>query len=158
MTGTVQSQLIGLAVTVSAGIITGALFDLYRVARWAVRPGKVFTAVFDIVFWLFIATMVFKFLLAYSWGEVRFYMLVGFAMGFSVYRVIVGNRVVGGCVSTYEYMRYVRRKMFFGFREGTLRLKRASLTWWKRLRRACTYLDTFWANIKEKLCFCRKES
>jgi len=87
------------------------------VARWAVRPGKVFTAVFDIVFWLFIATMVFRFLLAYSWGEVRFYMLVGFAMGFSVYRVIVGNRVVGGCVSTYEYMRYVRRKMFFGFRE-----------------------------------------
>ena len=78
------------------------------VARWAVRPGKVFTAVFDIVFWLFIATMVFRFLLAYS-GRGQVYMLVGFAMGFSVhgdYR----NRVVGGCVSTYEYMRYVEER------------------------------------------------
>jgi len=158
VTGTVQSQLIGLAVTVVAGVIAGALFDLYRVARWALRPGKVFTAISDVIFWLFAATMVFKFLLAYSWGEVRFYMLVGFAVGFGVYRAVMGRRVVGGAVSTYEYVQHARREIVLGFREGTLGLRRASSRWRKGFRRTCVCLGTLWANIKRKLCFHRKES
>ncbi|NLB73447.1 MAG: spore cortex biosynthesis protein YabQ [Firmicutes bacterium] len=158
MTGTVESQLVGLAVTMVAGVIAGALFDLYRVARWAMRPGKVFTAISDVVFWLFAATMVFRFLLAYSWGEVRFYMLVGFAAGFAVYRAVMGRRVVGGAVSTYEYAQHAGRTIALGFREGTLGLRRASSRWRKGCRKTYACLGTLWANIKRKLCFSRKES
>ena len=158
MTGTVQSQLIGLAVTVLAGVIMGALFDLYRVARWALRPGRALTAICDVIFWLFAATMVFRFLLAYSWGEVRFYMLVGFAAGFGVYRVVMGRRVVGGAVSTYEYTQRARKNVVLGFREGILVLGRANSRWRRRLRKTCARLGMFWTNIRRKLCFWRKES
>ena len=158
MTGTVQSQLVGLAVTVLAGVITGAVFDLYRVARWALRPGRALTAISDVIFWLFAATMVFRFLLAYSWGEVRFYMLVGFAAGFGVYRAVMGRRVVGGAVSTYEYVQHARRKIVLSFREATLGLKRASSRLRKRFRKTRVSLGTLWADIKRKLCFSRKES
>jgi spore cortex biosynthesis protein YabQ len=158
VTGTVQSQLIGLAVTVLAGVIMGALFDLYRVARWALRPGRALTAICDVIFWLFAATMVFKFLLAYSWGEVRFYMLVGFALGFGVYRVVLGRHVVGGAVSVYEHAQYARNRIVLGYREGALGLRRAGARWRKAFRKASAYMERLWANVKSKVHFSRKES
>jgi spore cortex biosynthesis protein YabQ len=158
VTGTVQSQLVGLAIPLLAGVIAGALFDLYRVARWALRPGKALTAISDVIFWLFAATMVFKFLLAYSWGEVRFYMLVGFAAGFGMYRAVMGRRVVGGAVSTYECVQHARREIVLGFREGVQGLRRASSRWRKGFRKTCACLGTLWANVRRKLCFPRKES
>ncbi len=158
MIGTVQSQLIGLAVTVLTGVITGVSFDLYRVARWAFRPGRAVTAICDVVFWLFAATVVFAFLLAYSWGEVRFYMFVGFAMGFGIYRMVLGRHVVGGAVSTYKYAQHTRRKMVVGYKEGALGLRRASTGWRKRLRKVSLYMQALWGRVKRELYFWRKGS
>lgn len=158
MTGTVQSQLIGLAVTVLAGMIMGLSFDLYRVARWAFRLGRALTAIFDVLFWILAATLVFAFLLAYSWGEVRFYMLVGFAMGFGVYRLIFGRRIVGGAVSAYEHAKWAQRRLILGYREGTLRLRRAEVGWRKRARKISAYFGSLWLKVKKELCFWRKES
>lgn len=158
MTGTVQSQLIGLAVTVLAGVIMGALFDLYRVARWAFRPGRALTAVCDVIFWLFAATVVFTFLLAYSWGEVRFYMLVGFALGFGVYRVVLGRHVLGGAVSAYEHAQHARNRIVLGYREGTLGLRRAGAGWRKGFRKASASIERLWVNVKSKFRLSRKES
>ncbi|NLJ59569.1 MAG: hypothetical protein GX338_01335 [Firmicutes bacterium] len=158
MTGTVQSQLVGLAVTVFAGVIMGALFDLYRVARWALRPGRLFTVICDVIFWLFAATVVFMFLLAYSWGEVRFFMLVGFALGFSMYRVVLGRHVVGGAVSTYEYAQHARKSIVLGCKEGALALRRAGVRWRKGFRRVSACMGTLWMNVKSKFGFWRKES
>ena len=135
MTGTVQSQLVGLVVTVLTGVIVGVSFDLYRIARWAFRPGRAATVIFDVVFWLFAATVVFACLLVYSWGEVRFYMLVGFAVGFGVYRMVLGRYVLGVAVSAYEHVQYARKKMVLGYKEGALGLKRASKALWLRVKR-----------------------
>ena len=158
MTGNVQSQLVGLSVTFLGGAITGAMFDLYRVARWAIRPGKICTLISDIIFWLFAATMVFKFLLIYSWGEVRFYMIAGFGLGFAIYKIIIGRRVVSSAVSTYEYFQYIRRKTIFGFKEGTLWVRRKGFTWFKGCRKICSHCKGVWENIKKRCSFRRKES
>jgi hypothetical protein len=102
--------------------------------------------------------MVFKFLLAYSWGEVRFYMFVGFASGFGVYRVVLGRHVVGGAVSAYEHAQNARNKIVLGYREGALKLKRADTRLRKGFRKASACMGTLWANIKSKLSLSRKES
>ncbi|NLS44905.1 MAG: spore cortex biosynthesis protein YabQ [Firmicutes bacterium] len=158
MIDTVRLQLIELGVTALAGVIMGILFDLYRVARWALRPGKVITVICDIIFWLLATTVVFIFLVTYSWGDVRFYMFVGFAAGFCIYRAIFGRHVVGSAVSTYEHVQNVRKKVIIGYREGALGLRRVSTRWRKGFRKGSGTVEALLLNIKNRLFPFRKES
>jgi len=60
----------------------GPLFDLYRVARWALRPGRLFTVICDVIFWLFAATVVFMFLLASFLGRGKVFHACRICSGF----------------------------------------------------------------------------
>ncbi|MEW6229040.1 MAG: spore cortex biosynthesis protein YabQ [Bacillota bacterium] len=124
----VMSQAFTLFVTVATGAIVGVFFDLYRVTRSVLRLGRLATAVGDVCFWLFAATVVFVFLLAACWGEVRFYVFVGFAAGFAAYRAVLGRQVIGGAVSAYDLVRRARRYTMQGMREGSFRLRRTAAT------------------------------
>lgn len=124
MIDSVRSEAFTLVVTVATGAIVGMFFDLYRVTRSVLGLGRLATAVCDLAFWLFAAAVVFAFLLATSWGEVRFFVFVGFAAGFAWYRAALGRRVVGGVVSVYDLARRARRRVGLGVREGALRWRR----------------------------------
>ncbi|MCR4403091.1 MAG: spore cortex biosynthesis protein YabQ [Firmicutes bacterium] len=122
----VGSQAFTLLVTVLTGVIVGMSFDLYRVARCVFGLGPVLTAVGDILFSLFAATVAFTFLLATCWGEVRFFMFLGFGAGFAGYRAVLGHRVIGGAVSMVEACRSLRRQASLGVREASFRLRRTA--------------------------------
>ncbi len=132
----VESQAFTLLVTVMTGVIVGVFFDLYRVARSALALGPVATAVGDICFSLFATTVAFTFLLATCWGEVRFYVFLGFLAGFAGYRAVLGHRVIGGAVSVVEAGRRVRRRARLGVREASFRLRRAAVKARKTAARA----------------------
>lgn len=122
----VESQAFTLLVTVLTGVIVGVFFDLYRVTRSVLGLGPVATAVGDILFSLFATTVAFTFLLATCWGEVRFFMFLGFGAGFAGYRAVLGRRVIGGAVSVVEACRRARRRARLGVREASFRLRRAA--------------------------------
>ncbi len=125
MTDSVELQALTLLVTVATGAIVGVFFDLYRVTRSVLGLGRLATAVCDVAFCLFAAAVVFAFLLATCWGEVRFFVFVGFAAGFAAYRTLLGRQVIGGAVSAYDLVRRARRRVGLGMREGALRWRRA---------------------------------
>ncbi|HHY33006.1 MAG TPA: hypothetical protein GX515_08340 [Firmicutes bacterium] len=122
----VESQAFTLLVTILTGVIVGVFFDLYRVARSVLGLGPVATAAGDLLFSLFATTVAFTFLLATCWGEVRFFMFLGFAAGFAGYRAVLGRRVMGSAVSVVEGCRRVRRRARLGFREASFRMRRAA--------------------------------
>ena len=77
-----------LACLLGAGL--GALYDVFRIIRLAFWHGKLVVAVQDILFWSAAAACTFLFQLVNSDGQIRFYILLGELLGFTVYYFTIG--------------------------------------------------------------------
>jgi spore cortex biosynthesis protein YabQ len=78
---------------VYGGIAIGALYDLCRMARDAMRAGHGATMAVDAVFWLLAGAAMFATLWYAGLAELRVYMLLGFACGWALYTIAL-SRVV----------------------------------------------------------------
>lgn len=78
-------QTYAFLMTILAGGIIGLLFDGYRVVRSLLKPKQLATAMTDLLYWIVVTPTVFALLLAGNWGELRFYVLLGLAVGLLLY-------------------------------------------------------------------------
>jgi len=85
---TLDQQIISFFVTVGLGLIMGAIFDFYYILRCFIKPKKVFIHIGDLFIWLFMILLVFVTLIYTNWGEVRFYVFLGIALGTLVYYIV----------------------------------------------------------------------
>lgn len=81
----VSEQLILFALMVTMGIVLGIFFDFYRALRVIAEPGKAFTIIGDILFWIVATVLVFTVLMWQTWGEMRAYVLLGLLLGFVIH-------------------------------------------------------------------------
>lgn len=82
---TLSEQLSTFILTVVIGLLAGFSYDFYRVVRRLTRPRKVGTFLGDLLFWLLLMVFVFGLLLIINHGEVRFYILLGMALGAAIH-------------------------------------------------------------------------
>jgi spore cortex biosynthesis protein YabQ len=80
--------------TVYGGIIIGFIYDLYRMVRRIIRPGKIGTGIIDLLFWLTVFLLSFALLLYVNDGEIRLYHLFGFILGGGAYMLILSPLVM----------------------------------------------------------------
>lgn len=99
MTEPIVVQVTVFALTIAIGTLLGILFDLYRVIRGRLRPGKLATALGDLLFWLVATALTFALLVVGNWGELRLYVWVGFLSGAFVYHLLLSRRIVGALVA-----------------------------------------------------------
>jgi spore cortex biosynthesis protein YabQ len=83
-----------VALGLCAGAILGFLFDMYRIWRGIVHPGRLFTALGDLIFWLFAACAVGMFLFSPGWVEMRFYIVICMLAGLFFYRKLLSRPIV----------------------------------------------------------------
>ncbi|MCI1944590.1 MAG: spore cortex biosynthesis protein YabQ [Clostridium luticellarii] len=68
-----------------AGIITGVLFDFYRLIRGFTGLNKLVVFVEDTLFWIFTAIIVFVFLMYTNYAYLRMYVYILLAVGIYLY-------------------------------------------------------------------------
>jgi len=68
-----------------SGIITGLLFDIYRLIRGFENPNKVLTAIQDLLFWVLTSIVIFVFLMYTNEGYINFYVYVCLIIGAYLY-------------------------------------------------------------------------
>lgn len=68
-----------------AGILTGLLFDIYRIIRGFNNPNKFFTFIEDTLFWTFSAIIIFMFLLYTNYAYVGIYVYMWIFVGIFIY-------------------------------------------------------------------------
>jgi spore cortex biosynthesis protein YabQ len=71
--------------SIFAGVITGILFDIYRLLRGFESPKKVLTFLEDTLFWIFASLVVFVFLLITNYAYMRIYVYMCIALGIYLY-------------------------------------------------------------------------
>lgn len=76
--------------SVPLGAALGVLYGLFRLLRFALRPGKATVFVLDVLFMLAWALAAFYFSLAFLSGYIRLYVFAGSLLGFALYRLTLG--------------------------------------------------------------------
>lgn len=87
-----QIKLVFYAIT--SGVITGLLFDIYRVIRGFENPNKVITFIQDALFWVLAAILVFLFLLTTRYIYIGIYLYMYIALGIYLYSRLMSRRFV----------------------------------------------------------------
>lgn len=79
------AQFIAFLISFGIGIGAAFFFDFYRVTRRALRLSRWGTGIGDLLVWIVLTCLVFGLLLLVNWGEVRWYILLGLALGAAFY-------------------------------------------------------------------------
>ncbi|MFL0195149.1 spore cortex biosynthesis protein YabQ [Clostridium sp. WILCCON 0269] len=77
--------------SIMAGIITGILFDFYRLIRGFSNLSKIIIFIEDTLFWIFAAIIVFVFLLYTNYAYMGMYAYVLLAVGIYIYMKFFSN-------------------------------------------------------------------
>lgn len=72
------------------GFVVGIIYDAFRLVRVCISKGKRLQIAFDVIFCIFLAFITFLFFMSVNEGEFRIYLLLGEAVGFSVYSLSIG--------------------------------------------------------------------
>lgn len=91
---TLFQQLYAFAVTIVAGAAMGVVFDVFRALRSSAQPRSLLTWVSDILYWVAVTPVVAGLLLHANWGELRFYVVLGMALGLVLYFVLLSPVVL----------------------------------------------------------------
>ena len=79
------NQLYVFTIFVLTGIVTGVLFDIFRIFRKSFKTPDWLTYVEDIVFWILTGYLVLYSIFKYNNGELRFYLFLGITLGIVFY-------------------------------------------------------------------------
>ena len=77
-----------------AGVLTGILFDIYRVIRGFNNPNAIITAISDILFWILCGIIIFIFLFKTDYGYMGFYPLILVLFGLYLYYIIISKHFI----------------------------------------------------------------
>lgn len=88
--------------TVYAGFIIGFIYDLCRMIRYIIKPGKWLTGMLDLIFWILIGLISFAFIFHINSGDVRIYNVFGFAVGWILYALILSPIIMKVMIFIYK--------------------------------------------------------
>ena len=87
---TLASQVQGFVASLVVGALLGLYYDVFRLYRTMVKCEKTHIFFQDVFYFASSALLVFLLARAVNYGEVRFYILLGVAVGWCVYHFTVG--------------------------------------------------------------------
>lgn len=89
-----------------SGIITGLLFDIYRLIRGFENPNKLLTIIQDLLFWVLTSIVIFVFLMYTNEGYINFYVYVCLIIGTYLYLKLLSRVFIK---SQYKVLKFSGR-------------------------------------------------
>ena len=77
------------------GGVAGCFYDAFRIVRFAFNFGKTAIFIQDIIFFTVCGVFAFLFMLTFTAGQIRAFVLMAQALGFIVYYLTIGRMVYG---------------------------------------------------------------
>ncbi|WP_333886618.1 spore cortex biosynthesis protein YabQ [Clostridium sp.] len=90
----IEEQIRLIIFSIMAGIITGILFDFYRLIRGYSNLSRIIMLIEDTLFWIFTAIIVFIFLLCTNYAYMGMYAYVLLAVGIYIYMRFFSNMFI----------------------------------------------------------------
>ncbi len=103
----VSEEIVLFGLSCAFGIIIGVCYDVFRTARILFPHNTVLVVIEDVVFMAGYAVFLSSFSSTAARGELRFYYVIGNALGFIVYFFTLGSVVIGTMKKIYFTVRKV---------------------------------------------------
>ena len=91
--------------SVVLGIVTGILYDVFRIIRIAFRHNAVMVFFEDILFCMMTSCMLILMIFCANYGIVRWFSVMGCAAGFFIYLETAGKAVVGAAEMIIDFIK-----------------------------------------------------
>lgn len=102
-----------------AGMLTGVLFDIYRVIRGINNKNGFINAISDILFWFFCSIVIFIFLLKTQYGFIGVYPVLCIVLGTYLYHIFFSKKFLKifyrGTLSFSKTLRILFNFIFYPF-------------------------------------------
>lgn len=99
------NQQFGLIVfSLVSGIITGVLFDLYRLIRGFNNSNKIITFIEDTLFWIFTSVVVFAFLLYTNYAYIGMYVYLWIGIGIYLYMKLISRFFIRSQYKLFKFL------------------------------------------------------
>lgn len=89
------------------GILLGVLFDIFRILRKSFKTSDLITYVEDIIFWVIAGFILFYTVYKFNNGEIRSYVLLGIAVGLSMYLIIFSKIFININVTVITFIKNI---------------------------------------------------
>lgn len=110
-----SEQANSFALMIVAGVLVGLLFDFFRIAKGRLfSRRKVIAFFWDLLYCFLAAAIVYFGLIVGSWGELRFYLLVGTASGLLLYFILASRMVIRLLVWAFRGLAWVGQAIAAG--------------------------------------------
>ena len=106
------TQTKNFLLSMGLGFIMGIFYDLFRIIRLSISQKKVFIIVFDLLYCIFLCFISFIFCMTVNEGQIRFYLLLGEAVGFAVYYFSLGVVVFTFGEKSVEIIKKCLKRIF----------------------------------------------
>lgn len=113
MESLVENQFHIFLTTLYGGIVIGLIYDLYRIFRYYLKPKRVATFIEDAIFWIIISITTLIFLFYSNRAELRWYVFLGYVIGFSLYKILLSEIIIKILIYFIEKIIYVVKKVVY---------------------------------------------
>ncbi len=90
----ITEQLIFFVKSIFLGVFVGLFFDFFKILRLIKKHTNVLVLVEDILFFFVTAVLTYCFMVDVSFGQIRFFIILGQIIGFILYKICFSNVVV----------------------------------------------------------------
>lgn len=90
----ISSEIYFFIHSIVCGLLTGTLYDIFKVKRMVFKTSKIIVIIDDVLFWLIMG--IFSILVTHNvyMGELRLYLLLGLILGITFYILLLSKKMV----------------------------------------------------------------
>lgn len=88
-----MNQFLMTVYSLALGVFLGIFYDVFRIIRLLLNPKNLSVFVEDVIYFLVSGFVTFLFVLVFNYGESRFYILAGEALGWILYHISLGDLI-----------------------------------------------------------------
>ena len=89
-----SSHVLNFLYSIALGFIFDLLYDIFKSVRLTVKCSDISVFIQDVLYFAVISVLSFCFFLCFTYGEIRFYILIGFILGFAVSYLTLSKIVI----------------------------------------------------------------
>jgi len=124
------------------GAVLGCFYDLFRITRIAFVIPAQLVLVEDLLFFLFSSIVLFGFMLENSYGQVRYFILLGMVLGWTIYYFTLGSLVMKCSARIIRAVRGVLAFLWRPFAWAGRKLGRAGRVFEKTVQNTAVRMKT----------------
>ncbi len=104
------SQEYMLIVSIMGGMLLGFIWDIYRIIRHYTKFGRLMTAAGDVMYWIISVYFSITVINDISYGNVRFFILMGFISGAIIYFYGISNYILKLFIFIIDFIIFMIKK------------------------------------------------